>query len=98
MTAVPRVVINIAGKEVDITNIPPLTMGDKIHFKKALGIDLSNLAACSPEQEVMFCEFVLKKLDPEITVKDVQALPLAVAAVVFEHVGKRTAAGADRPT
>jgi hypothetical protein len=88
----------IAGKLLDITSMPPLTMRDKRVLKER-GIPISAMSTYTPEQEVEFLQYVLAKVDKEITKDHVEELPIGIASDVFIHVGNVTSeARQERPT
>ena len=93
-----RVLIRIGADEIDVTEMPPLTLGDKKALKRE-GLEWSKLLKDGdPELDAKFALHVLRKFRPATTEEEVDALPLLVAQRLFEHVFRRTAgAPVDRP-
>ena len=96
-----RVVIKIGGEELDITNIPPITLGDKKRLVKESGVNLSKLVdpkePPNPEGDSMVVLLILQKVRPQTTIAEVDELSLFVAQRVLSYVWQRTLSDIDRP-
>lgn len=88
-----RIVIPVGGVSVDITELPPITLGDK-RALKALSLDLSKLGAAGrlePEEEATLVLFLLRKVAPGLTAEAVDTLPAITAARVVSYAMRRSA-------
>ncbi len=95
MTSSERVILKIGGAELDITDIPPITLGDKRQLKRD-GIKWESFRDNDPDSEAHFVLLSLRKLRPATTMEEVDALPAKTAQDVVRQVITRSAE-LDRP-
>lgn len=72
--------------KIDITDLPPLTLGDKKVLKKDYGADLSELKNWPVETEAKFMLFLLRKFRAETTQEEVDTMPLKMSQEVVVYV------------
>lgn len=84
-----RVILKLGGVEVDITEMPPITLGDKRRVK-ADGIQWKTLAENDPDAEAYFVLMMLRKVRPTTTAEEVDALPAKVSQDVVRHIIERS--------
>jgi hypothetical protein len=84
MTSSNRITLNIGTEVVDITEIPPLTVGDKKALKAA-GVDFKAISNMSPDDESKLVLHILRKVRATTTMDEVDALPMKVAQDVLTH-------------
>lgn len=87
-----RFVITVGGKEVDLTEVPALTLGDKKVLKKD-GLDFTKYIrdrAIEPDDEIKLVTFILRKMNSQVTSADVEAMPAMNATRVVEFFLKRS--------
>ena len=85
-----RITLQIGDETVDITDFPPLTIGDKKALKAA-GVDFKSLSNMSPEDESQLVLHILKKVRATTTMAEVDALPMKVGQDVLTHAVTRSA-------
>ncbi len=90
MTSSKRVILKIGGEEVDITELPPLTIGDKKALGK-IGINFSKLSEISPDDEAKLIAFIIRKVRPYTTEVEVDAMPIKAGQDVLSHALTRSA-------
>src|SRR3990167_6164956 len=95
MTSSKRVILRIGMEEVDITDFPPLTIGDKKALKKD-GMSFVDLMNMSPDDEARLVLFFLRKTRPQTTLAEVDALPMKVGQDIITH-GVRCSSEVDSP-
>jgi hypothetical protein len=81
------------GAEVDLTDIPPITLGDKKALK-ARGIDLTKLArdqTVDPEHEAELVLYLVRKRRAETTMEEIDALPAVTAGRILAYAMRRSA-------
>lgn len=69
--------LTLNGKELDLSNAVPLTIGDIRHLKK-LGYDVLKMDTANLEvdQIVGLLKYVCNKVDPSVTDEDIESMPL----------------------
>lgn len=77
-------VIGNPPRELDLTKLAPLTMGDRAALAK-LGVTF-RVADTTPESDIALVGYVLRKVDAAVTDEEVGALPLRVGQAVAEYV------------
>lgn len=89
MTTSKRVILKIGGEEVDITELPVLTIGDKKALGK-MGINFSKLSEISPDDESKLIAHIIRKARPTTTDAEVDALSIKVGQDVLSHALTRS--------
>ena len=85
MTSSNRVIVKFTdGTMLDITELPPITLGDKRHMK-AEGVKWEDIASNDPDAEAAFVLLVLRKLRPATTAEEVDALPAKVTQDIVRY-------------
>lgn len=88
-----------AEMEVDLSDIEPFTMGDKIRLEKETGKKFGGLhSADGAEDEARLLHFVLRQVKPDLTFEEIADIPTPLAQRVMLFAGDRTLEGVDRPT
>lgn len=95
MTSSNRIILKIGGVELDITDLPPVTLGDKCRMK-ADGVKWEDVANNDPDAEAAFVLLVLQKVRAGTTLDEVKALPAKVSQDVVKHAIS-TSAAVDSP-
>ena len=65
--------------KIDITDLQPLTLGDKKVLKKDYGADLTELKNWPVETEAKFILYLLRKFRPETTQEEADTVPLKMS-------------------
>lgn len=83
-----RYVITVRdGVQVDVTALPPLTLGDRRALKQ-LGVDFAKYAReriMEPEDEAQLVLYLLQKRRPETTLDEVYGLPALVSTSFLQY-------------
>lgn len=90
MTSSNRVLLTVGGDTVDITEIPPITLGDKRAMKKA-GFTWQQIRDNDPDAEAYLVRLSVRKLRPSTTDEEIDALPAKVSQDVLNHTVTRSA-------
>lgn len=90
MTSSKRVILKIGGDEVDITEFPPVTMGDAKRLRQQ-GIDFTKLNEMVPDDESKLILLLVQKVRPATTLEEVDALPIKVGQDILRHAVNRSA-------
>ena len=90
----PRIIYKVGAREVDFTNPPPITGGDRRRIH-ALGVDMRKFmteAGLDPDEEAKLLHYLVKRkgVDPEATQEEVDAIPTNVQASMLSHFLKTT--------
>lgn len=93
-----RKTVLIGGEEVDLSKIPPLTIGHKRRLFKEAGVSMSDLGRFTPEQEFQFVWFVVKLLRPQTTEAEMEAVSLRDVMEIALGTGRAIAGAPDVPT
>lgn len=83
----------VGGVEVDFTNIPPLTVGDKKRLKTE-GVDFMRYArerVIDPDDEAKLVLHLIRKLRKETTSEEVDEIPALVASSFLQYAVRRSA-------
>lgn len=80
----------VGGVEVDFSRIPALTVGDKkiLLSDQQYGVDFGKLRDLSPDGESKLVLFLCRKLRPETTMADVDALTIFAAQRIMAIAGE----------
>lgn len=90
-TTQDKVVVLIGGDQVDLTDFPPLTQGDKKALRKEpYDLNLKKLQEFDEEQESKLVLFLLKKVRAKTTMEEVDALPAALVQDIGSHCIKKS--------
>lgn len=91
-----KIVMKFAdGTPLDLTELPPVTLGDKRRMK-ADGVKWEDVASGDPDAESAFVLLVLRKVRPATTAEEVDALPAKVTQDIVRHAIS-TSAAVDSP-
>lgn len=85
-----KLIVKIGADSVDLTEYPPITMGDKKRMAKELGFSLKQFSDLNDEQEAAFLHFMLKRVRPGTTIEEVDALPAVLVRDIELHMLKRS--------
>lgn len=84
-----RLVVKIGGQDVDFTNYPPLTLGDRKKLRE-IGLDLNNYHKFTADDEDKLLLFCVNRIAPKVTEEQLAELPLKVAGEIAAHAMKMT--------
>lgn len=87
-----RYVVKLGEVEVDLTEVPPLTLGDRKALK-GQGVDFLKYARdrmVEPEDEAKMVLYVLQRMNPKITMEQVDAIPALVTTGILNHYLRRS--------
>ena len=88
-----RFIINLGAAEIDVTEIPALTIGDRKALK-VLGVDFLKYARESrldPDDESKLVLYLLKKRRAETTMEEVDNIAAMVSSSFLQHFMRRSA-------
>ena len=88
-----RFIINLGEAEIDVTEIPALTIGDRKALK-VLGVDFLKYARESrldPDDESKLVLYLLKKRRAETTMDEVDNIAAMVSSSFLQHFMRRSA-------
>ena len=88
-----RFIIKIGAAEVDVTDIPALTLGDRKALK-ALGVDFLKYARdgrLDPDDESKLVLYLLQKRRQETAMAEVDEMPALVSSSFLQHFMRRSA-------
>ncbi len=88
-----RHVITVGGEQVDLTDLAPITMGDKKKLK-AQGVDFMKYArerALDPEDESKLILYFIRKHRPKTTMEEIDDLPVLVTSSLMQYAMQRAA-------
>ena len=96
-----RVLVLIGGQDVDFTEVPPITGVDKKVLKK-LGIKVTGPTVFAdldedPEKEAVLLLYLVKKLKPDATMDQVDALATGIRQGILLHFFKTSNQGGNNP-
>ncbi len=86
-TPLPKKILILGGQEMDVTNLPVFTLGDRKALK-AQGMDMKAVFASNendPDQAAKLILYLLKKRRPETTEADVEGLPAVVCTSFLQY-------------
>ncbi len=83
-------------REIDLTKLRPITLGDRKRLLSELGLDLRKAVDFTPEQDVALVMFILRKIDPTVTAEEVEDLPTVVGQSIVSYSAALSQA-TDRP-
>ncbi len=89
MTSSKRIILKIGGEDVDITELPPVTLGDKRRMKMD-GVKWEELASNDPDAEAYFVLMMLKKIRPATTAVEVDNLPAKSSQDIVKYAITRS--------
>ena len=89
--------LTVNGKEVNLSESGPLTLGDFRKLKKDYGVEQKDLANGDIEVTFRFTLYVLKKIRPDITEADVDSLTMGNLENIMTTLTKK-ATDTDHPT
>lgn len=84
------VILKIGGADLDITELPPITLGDKRAIKKA-GFTWEQIRSSDPDAEAFMVLMAIKKMRPSTTAAEVDDLPAKWSQDVLNHAVTRSA-------
>ena len=90
---VKRVLTLGGGVEVDLTDLPPMTIGDRKALK-GLGVDFLKYARESrlePEDEAKLVLYLVQKRRAETTLEEVESVPAMVSSSFLQYFMRRSA-------
>ena len=88
-----RHIMKVGGAEVDVTDIPALTLGDRKALK-SLGVDFLKYARdgrLDPDDEAKLVLYLLQKRRKETTLEEVDEISALVSASFLQHFMRRSA-------
>ena len=88
-----RFIMKVGGADVDVTEIPALTVGDRKALKAA-GVDFIKYARdrqIDPEDEAKMLLHILKKRRSETTIDEVDEIPAMVSSSFLQFFMRRSA-------
>lgn len=88
-----RIIIEVGGKQLDVSEVPSLTVGDRIDLK-ADGVEFAKMAKgepLDPTEEAKLALCALKKLSGDITMDHVRLLPALTCSNLVRHFLQRSA-------
>jgi len=96
-----RVFVVIGGQSIDFTEVPPINGADRKALKKQ-GIKVIGASVFAdldedPEKESLLLVHLVKKLKPDVTLEEVDALPTGVRTGILLHFIKTSNQGANNP-
>lgn len=80
-----RIVLRIGTEDVDFTDFPALTLGDRKRMSKEFGLDISKMESFGVEEEIKLTLFLVQKLRPKTTIEEIEAIPMKVAGGLAAH-------------
>ena len=86
-----RYVMRVGAAEVDVTDLPALTLGDRKRLK-ALGVDFTKYIRdrLDPDEESKLVLFLLRKRRAETTEEEVDELPALISGSFLQHYLRRS--------
>lgn len=83
----------IGAEQVDFTNLPALTIGDKKMLKSHpdYGVDFSKLRELGPDEEAKVVLFLARKMRPSTTMEEIDAMPINTGQRLLNHAVKVSA-------
>ena len=72
-------------RELELKKLQPFTLGDRKKLLKDLKLDLRLAMEFRPEEDVSLVMYVLRKVDPSVTMEEVEALPTPVGQSIVEY-------------
>lgn len=90
--------ITLKGVEHDATKALPLVWGDYRKLKKEHGVTQASLRAADDDALFAFALVVAQKLDPTVTVADLEALPLNDGYAFIRFAANAGEGVVDHPT
>lgn len=88
-----RFIMKVGGQDVDVTDIPALTIGDRKALKAA-GVDFLKYARSQqldPEDEAKMLLHLLKKRRSETTLEEVDEIPAMISSSFLGYFMRRSA-------
>ena len=77
--------LTVGARELDLSRLTPMTIGEREDIYKQFGIDMSRPDRITPTHDVDFLCWALRKLDGAVTRAEVEALPAHVSQAVIQH-------------
>ena len=81
---------------IDLSKLTPFTMGDRKRLLAELKLDLRVAIEFSPEEDSNLVLFILRKIDQNVTLDEVDALPTVVGQSIVQYSAAVSQA-VDRP-
>lgn len=88
-----RLIMTLGSAEVDVTDLRPLTLGDRKALK-VLGVDFLKYARdgrLDPDDEAKLVLYLLRKRRGETMMEEVDDLPALVSSSFLQHFMRRSA-------
>lgn len=89
--------VQIKGGELDLAAALPLTIGDSRRLKKEFGVGPEQINSGDPDATASVLLVLFQKVQPDITIADVDTLSLQTAAEIGAYL-RNEAESVDRPT
>jgi hypothetical protein len=78
-------VLTVGARELDLSRLTPMTIGEREQVFKDYGIDLSRPDRLTPAHDVDFALWVLRKLDGAVTREEVAAMPSRLCTALTQY-------------
>ncbi len=72
-------------REIDLSKLTPFTMGDRKKLLSELQLDMRKAIDFSPEEDANLVFYVLRKVDPSVTLDEIDALPTVVGQSIVQY-------------
>lgn len=89
--------VRIGDRVIDLSDLKPLTLGDKKALKRDTGLTMGAIKDDDPEQEGLLAWFFLRMACPDLRKEEIDNLAATDAQFITRFVAKR-AGEVDRPT
>lgn len=87
-----RVVLQIGGEKLDLTDYPPITQGDKKRLRQdPYHLNFVEMDKWDEEKESLFVLFLLKRVRPNTTLAEVDDLPAKIVQDVASYCMRKSA-------
>jgi len=90
-------IVRLGERLIDLSDLKPLTLGDKKRLKADTGLSMAKLANDDPDDEATLVWFFLRLACPDLKKEEVDQLAAQDSQFVTRFVAKR-AGEVDRPT
>ncbi len=78
-------VLKVGERDLDLSRLTPMTIGEREQLFKDYGIDLSRPDRLTPAHDVDFALWILRKVDGAVTREEVSALPARLCTSLTNH-------------
>ncbi len=89
MTSSKRIILKIGGEELDLTEYPALTIGDKRKLGQQ-GIDFSKIFDITTDNEAKLIAYIVRRARPATTDTEIDDLPIKVGQDILRHAINRS--------